>query len=118
MLKTSSCDYCDADILVSRNVTITWDPENATPANKRLEQKNRGEIFKNCAPFFKCVSKINNTQVAMYKCHVAMYMPMYNLIDCSDSCSKISESLLQYYRDIPNAILANTESYKCKVKYQ
>ena len=46
MLKTSLCDYCDADILVSGNITIIWDPENATPANKRLEQKIEEKYLK------------------------------------------------------------------------
>ena len=41
-------------------------------------------------------------------------MPMCNLIEYSDSYSKTSVSLWQYYRDEPNANLADSESFKSK----
>ena len=41
---------------------------------------------------------------------------MYNLIEYSDNYSKTSESLWQYYKDDPNDNLANSESFKYKVK--
>ena len=41
---------------------------------------------------------------------------MYNLIECSDSYSKTSDSLYQYYKDNPNDNLVNSESFKSKVK--
>ena len=40
-------------------------------------------------------------------------MPMYNLIEYSDNYSK---SLWQYYKDDPNGNIANSESFKSKVK--
>ena len=43
-------------------------------------------------------------------------MPMYNLIEYSDTYSKTSGSLWQYYRDEPNDNLANSESFKSKIK--
>ena len=43
-------------------------------------------------------------------------MPMYNLIEYSDNYSKTSGSLWQYYKDEPNDNLANSESFKSKVK--
>ena len=43
-------------------------------------------------------------------------MPMYNLIEYSDNYSKTSGSLWQYYKDDPNDNLANSESFKSKVK--
>ena len=43
-------------------------------------------------------------------------MPMYNLIEYSDNYSKTSGSLQQYYKDDPNDNLANSESFKYKVK--
>ena len=45
MLKSSLCDYSDV---------AQGQPNNAT--NKKI-------IIKNCAPFAKCISRINNTQV-------------------------------------------------------
>ena len=41
---------------------------------------------------------------------------MYNLIEYSDNCAKISGSLWQYYRDEPNDKLADSESFKSKIK--
>ena len=43
-------------------------------------------------------------------------MPMYNLIEYSDSYSKTSRSLWQYYRDDPNDNITQSESFKHKTK--
>ena len=45
-----------------------------------------------------------------------MVMPVYNLIECSDNYSRASGKLWQYYKDEPNDNLANSESFKSKVK--
>ena len=66
------------------------------------------KIFKNCAPFTECISKINNTQVDHAR-DVDVAMLMYNLIQYSNNYSRTSESLWQYYRDEPNATLINSE---------
>ena len=41
---------------------------------------------------------------------------MYNLIEYSHSYSKTSGNLWQDYKDEPNDNLADSESFKCKVK--
>ena len=43
-------------------------------------------------------------------------MPMYNLIEYSKIYSKTSGRLWQYYKDEPNDYLADSESFKSKVK--
>ena len=43
-------------------------------------------------------------------------MPMYNLIEYSDNYSKTSGNLWQYYRHEPNDNLADSESFKSKIK--
>ena len=43
-------------------------------------------------------------------------MSMYNLIEYSDNYAKTSGSLWQYYRDEPNDNLADSESFKFKIK--
>ena len=43
-------------------------------------------------------------------------MSMYNLIEYSDNYSKTSGSLWQYYKDDPNDNIADSESFKSKVK--
>ena len=46
MLKSSLCDYSDAYILVSGIITI--DGAGADDAAKRLEEREKGVILKNC----------------------------------------------------------------------
>ena len=48
-LRSSLCDYSEAYILVSGIITITG--EGADDAGKRLDERNKGIIFKNWAPF-------------------------------------------------------------------
>ena len=85
MLRSSLCDYSDAYILVSGTITITG--AGADDAAKRLDERNKGVIFKNCAPFTDCISEINNTQIDNAK-YIDVVMPMYNLIEYSDNYSK------------------------------
>ena len=49
-------------------------------------------MFRNCAPFTKCISEINNTQVHNTK-DLYVVIPMYNLIEYPNNCSKTSGSL-------------------------
>ena len=72
-------------------------------------------MFRNCAPFTKCISEINNTQVHNTK-DLYVVMPMYNLIEYLNNCSKTSGSLWQYYRDNPIAISAESESFESNLK--
>ena len=65
-----------------------------------VNNTNKKVIFKNCAPFTNCVSKINNTQVNDPQ-DINILMPMYSLIEYSDAYSKTSGILQLYYRDGP-----------------
>ena len=113
MLRSNLCDYADAYILVKGTITITGAGND--DAAKRLDERNKGVIFKNCAPFTKCISRINNTDIDNAQ-DIDIVMPMYNLIEYSDNYSKTSGSLWQYYKDEPNDNLANSESSKYKLK--
>ena len=62
MLKSSLCDYIDAYILMNGTISITGREEDATDTNKRLDERPKEIIFKNCAPFTDSISKIYNTQ--------------------------------------------------------
>ena len=46
-------------------------------------------IFKNCAPFTKCIGRINSTEIDDGQ-DLDNVMPMYNLIEYSDNYSKTS----------------------------
>ena len=113
MLRSNLCDYADSYILVKRTITITGAGTNADA--RQADERDKGVTFKNCAPFTKCISRINNTDID--NAHdIDTVMPMYNLIEYSDNYSETSGSLWQYYKDIPNNNLANSESFKFKVK--
>ena len=43
-------------------------------------------------------------------------MPMYNLIEYSDNCSKTFRSLYQHYKDDPNDNITQSELFKSKIK--
>ena len=96
MLRSSLCDYSDAYILVKGNITVNNTAADGAAANNT----NKKVIFKNCAPFTNCISKINNTDIDNAK-YTDIVMPMYNLIEYSDNYSKTSGSLWQYCKDIP-----------------
>ena len=113
MLRSNLCDYADAYILVKGTITITGAGND--DAAKRLDERNKGVIFKNCAPFTKCISRINNTDIDTAQ-DIDIVMPMYNLIEYSDNYSKTSGSLWQYYKDEVNDNIADSESFKSKVK--
>ena len=96
MLRSSLCDNSDAYILVKGNIS----DNNTAAAGADTNNTNKKVIFKNCAPFTDCISKINNTQIDNAE-YIDIVMPMYNLIEYSDNYSKTSGSLWQYCKDIP-----------------
>ena len=99
MLKSSLCDYSDAYVLVKGTITITG--VGADAAARQADERDKGVVFKNCAPFTNCISEINNTQVDNAK-DIDIVMPMYSLIEYTDNYAKTSGSLWQYYRDEQN----------------
>ena len=56
MLRSSVCDYSDAYILVSENVTVAALATDGGNNNIRV-------VSKNCAPFTNCKSEKYNTQI-------------------------------------------------------
>ena len=85
-IESSLCDYSDAYVLVTGDITITGGNENTKVA------------FKNCAPFIKCITEINGTFVDEAD-FINIAMPMYNLIEYSNNYSDTSGSLWQVKRD-------------------
>ena len=81
-IKSSLCDYSDAFILITGNITVDADNNTDVP-------------FKNCAPFSTYTAKINDMFVDEAN-HIYTAMPMYNLTEYSDNYSDTSGSLLQF----------------------
>ena len=113
MLRSNLCDYADAYTLVKETITITGSGND--DATKQADERDKGVTFKNCAPFTKYISRINNTDLDNAQ-DIDIVMPIYNLIAYSDNYSKTSGSLYQYYKDEPNDNIADSESFKSKVK--
>ena len=121
MLKSSLCDNSDVYILVKGTINVNNTAAQGAAANNT----NKKVIFKNCAPFTNCISEINNTEIDNAK-DIDIVMPMYNLIEYSDSYAKATGSLWQYSKDIPArnnndeifAFAANnvTDSFNFKAK--
>ena len=91
MLKSSLCDDSDAYILVKGKVTTA--EAGADAAARQADERNKGVIFKNCAPFINCISEINNTQ-------------------------RTPGSLWQYFRDesVANDDIEDSKSFKSIIK--
>ena len=85
-IESSLCDYSDAYILLTGNITLNGGNDDTKVA------------FKNCALFEKCRTEINEPFVDDAQL-INVAMPMYNLIECSDNCSDTSGSLCQFKRD-------------------
>ena len=80
VIKPNLCDYSDAYILVTGSIAVTGGDGNTRVA------------LKNCAPFTKCVTHINNEHVDGAN-NLDIIMPMYNLIEYSDKYSNTSGHL-------------------------
>ena len=96
MLRSSLSDYSDAYILVKGNISVNNTAAEGAAANNI----NKKVILKNCAPFTKCINRINNTAIDNAQ-DIVIIMPMYNLIEYSDNYSKTSGILWQFCEDIP-----------------
>ena len=66
VLRSNLCDYSDAYILVTGNITLIGHQETQV-------------AFKNCAPFTNCIPKIDRTRMVDAE-NLDLVMPMYNLI--------------------------------------
>ena len=76
MLRTGLCDYSNAYILVKGTITVA----NTAAQGQSNNAINKKVIFKSCAPFTNCISRINNTQVDDPH-DIDVIMAMYTLID-------------------------------------
>ena len=89
VIKSNLCDYSDAYILVTRDIAAVGGDQN-TPI-----------VFKNCAPFRRCVTHINDEHVETAE-NLDMIMSMYNLLEYSDNYAGSSGRLWQFKREEQN----------------
>ena len=104
-IESSLSDYSGTYILVTGNI-------NSTPNNAATQV-----VFKNCAPFEKCRTEINETFVDETD-FINITIPMYNLIEYGDNYSSTSGSLWHFKRDkmVNNADVTNDNAPSFKYK--
>ena len=85
-IESSLCDYCDAYILVTGNIS-------AAPNNAATQV-----VCKNCAPFEKCRTEKIEAFIDEAD-FVNITMPMHNLIEYCVNYSSTSGSLWHFGRD-------------------
>ena len=86
VINSSLCDYLNAYILVTGDITA------------RNGNANTEVAFKNCAPFIKCITHINNEHDDDAE-NLDIIIPMHNLIEHIDNHSDKSRNLWQFKRD-------------------
>ena len=100
VLKSNLCDYNDAYILVRGDITVIAAPTTQV-------------AFKNCAPFTKCITKIDGTTIDDAE-DLDLAMLMYNLIEQSSNYTETTE-LWFYLKDEAtdfNVDIGNTNNFK------
>ena len=122
MLRSNSCDYSDAYILVKGTVTVN---RIVNGADNEIIRRNRPLILKNNALFVSCMTKINN-EFTEDADDLDIVMPMYNLLEYSKNYRKTIGSLYNYYRDelsddnnpdnFPNTNVLNSNAFEYKNK--
>ena len=89
VIKPNLCDYSDAYILVTGDITVLNGNQN-TPIT-----------FKNCSLFTRCVTHLNDERIESSG-NLDIIINMYNLLEYSDNFAESSGSLWQYKRDEQN----------------
>ena len=108
VLKPNLCDHAEAYILINGAIRAA-----VADVNTRL-------ALKNCAPFTKCNLEINDEDVDTAE-NLDITMPMYNLIEYSDTYQNSSATLYQYKRDEPpedDAVADLTADNSSSLKYK
>ena len=72
VIKPNLCEYSDAYILVTANITVVNGNDNTSVC------------FKNCSPFIRCVTHLNDEHVETSE-NFDLIMNLYNLIEYSDN---------------------------------
>ena len=110
VMKSSLFGYSDAYILVTGDITATGGNGNTSVP------------FKNCTPFTRCVTHINDEHIDTAE-NRDIIVPMYSLIKYSDNYSDTSGRLWQFKRDetplnnngnLVNVTVGNSISFKYK----
>ena len=114
--RIKSCGYSDAYILVTGNIAAKR--RNAADTADIALGAITQVVFKNCAPFEKCRTEINETFIDEAD-FINITMPMYNLIEYSDNYSNTSRRLWDFKRDeVANNSSVTNDGVTLSFKYK
>ena len=102
MLNATSYVYSDSYILAEGKMTVVG--QGADGSNKEV-------FLKHCAPFIKCINKLNNVRVVE---DLDIVIPINSSLECSENCAKKSASLWQCCEDEPDNNKTGSKSFKFK----
>ena len=94
VLKSNLCHYNDPYNIVKGNITVTAAPTTQV-------------AFKNCAPFTKCITKIDGTAIDNAE-YLDLVISMYNFIEYSSNYSETTRNLWFY----SNLDISNDNNFK------
>ena len=100
-MKFNLCDYANAYILVTGDITVTAAPETQVE-------------FKNCAPFTISITEIDGTTIDDAE-NLYLIMLLYNVLEYSSNYSETTWNLWLYSKDEAtnfNNNIANTNNFK------
>ena len=108
-------DNSKANYGVGNEISDCNDPYILVSGDSNIIRHQGTKIaFKDCAPFSKCITKIDETIIYDAE-NLGLVMPMYNLIEYSSNYSEATGSLGFHSKDIETNFLmkiANTNDFK------
>ena len=105
VLKSNLGDCDDANILGKGDITI-------------VERNPKNEVvFKNCAPFTNCITKIDETSIDDAE-DLGIVMPIYNLLECSLNYSETIADLWFYSKDEATNLIADIDHNEIYKSFQ
>ena len=108
-LRNNLCDFNDAYIVVTGKITAI------NPGND--DNVYNGKVsFKNSAPFFNCILRIN-IQLIEHAQDLDIVIPLYNLLYYSKNFKKTTVSFWNYYPDIPKSGHDNNANLRQRIVY-
>ena len=108
-LRNDLCDFNNAYIVVTGKITVTNRGNDDNVYNRKVS-------FKNSAPLFNCMLRINSQLIEDAQ-DLDIVIPMRNLLYYSKTFRKTTRSFWNYYPDIPKSEHGNNANLRQRIIY-
>ena len=108
-LRNDLCDFNNAYIVVTGKITVTNRGNDDNVYNRKVS-------FKNSAPLFNCMLRINSQLIEDAQ-DLDIVIPMHNLLYYSKTFRKTTRSFWNYYPDIPKSEHDNNANLRQRIIY-